>query len=368
MFPMRPEPGRTVAAWRSSDAVPVLLAAVALILSIHFLRFAQAVVIPITIAVLLNLLLAPLVARLRRAGVPPALGAGLVVAVLAFLLAYGATTLSAPAAEWLQRLPQSLREIELKLRLLLPFLQAAQQAAEEVQSLGESAAPRVEVAGGDDLMRLAVLESGRVLAQAVVVVMLLFFLLAAGGRFLRRLVRVLPSFGRKRRAVEVARAVQRDIVVYLGSVTLVNAGLGVAVAVAMAVVGMPTPALWGVMAGVLNFIPYLGAATTTVVIALVALLQFDTAAQAVLPPLLFLGLTSLEAYLVTPAFVARRLTLDPVAVFLSLVAWTWLWGAAGALLAVPLLVAFKALADHLDRLAPLAVLLGERSSGPFKGA
>lgn len=340
-----------------------LLAVAVVILGVYFLHFARDVAMPVTVAVLLNLLLSPVVRRLRRLGLPAPVGAGLVVAAFALVLGYAVVTLSGPAAEWLQRLPNSLREIELKLRLLLPFLHAAQEAAREVQDMGESSAPTVSVEDGA-LVRAAVLESGRVLVQALVTVVLLYFLLAADDRFLRRLIRVLPDFRRKRRTLAVARAVQHDVVVYLGSVTLINAGLGLAVTAAMALVGMPNPALWGVMAAALNFIPYAGAATTAVVIAMVALLHFEGAGPALLPPLLFLLLTSLEGYFFTPAIVARRLTLEPVAVLLSLVAWSWLWGVAGAVLAVPLLVAFKALADQVRPLAPVAALLGERHPPP----
>jgi predicted PurR-regulated permease PerM len=126
----------------------------------------------------------------------------------------------------------------------------------------------------------------------------------------------------------------------------------------MFLLGMPNAILWGVMAAVLNFIPYLGALVGIGTIGLVALLTFDEPALIVLPPLTYFALTTFEAYFVTPSLLARRLTLNPVAVFLALILFTWMWGTAGALLAVPMLATFKLCCDHVDELEPVGTMLG----------
>jgi predicted PurR-regulated permease PerM len=126
----------------------------------------------------------------------------------------------------------------------------------------------------------------------------------------------------------------------------------------MYLIGMPNPILWGVMAGFLNFVPFLGAVAGIGIVGLVALLTFETPALILLPPVTYLALTTLEAQFVTPALLARRLILNPVAVFLALIAWTWLWGIAGALMAVPLLAVFKICCDHIEPLNPVGTLLG----------
>jgi predicted PurR-regulated permease PerM len=126
----------------------------------------------------------------------------------------------------------------------------------------------------------------------------------------------------------------------------------------MFLLGMPNPILWGVMAAVLNFIPYLGALVGIGTIGLVALLTFDAPGNILMPPLAYFALTTFEAYFVTPSLLARRLTLNPVAVFLALIVLTWMWGVAGALLAVPMLATFKICCDHVEALEPIGTMLG----------
>jgi predicted PurR-regulated permease PerM len=189
---------------------------------------------------------------------------------------------------------------------------------------------------------------------------LLYFMLASGDLVLRKTVRVLPRLQDKKRAVDIFRQAERDISTYLVTITLVNITLGAVTAAAMYLLGMPNPVLWGVLAAVLNYVPYLGPLTTFGVIALVSLLTFDQLSEAILPPLVFLGLTSLEGQVLTPLFLGRRLTLNPVAVFLALLIWGWLWGIPGILLAVPLLATFKIFCDNIEPLAPIGEFLDRR--------
>ncbi len=179
---------------------------------------------------------------------------------------------------------------------------------------------------------------------------LLYFLLASGDLFLRKLIRVLTTLEDKKRAVEIARRLQEDISLYLLTITLINLGLGVAEGIAMHLLGMPNPLLWGVIAAILNFIPYLGAMVGMAVIAAVAALTFQTPGQILLPPLVYFLLTAAEGYLITPHIIGRRLTLNPVMILLGLIFWGWMWGIVGAIVAVPLLVSFKILCDHIPQL------------------
>ena len=192
-----------------------------------------------------------------------------------------------------------------------------------------------------------------VLAGAVVMLILLYFLLASGDLFLRKLVRVLPKLSDKKRAIEIARQTERHVSTYLATVTLINMGLGLAVALAMKLVGMPNPVLWGVTAGLLNYIPYLGPIVTAGVLTLVAVLSFDELGRALIVPALYMVINGLEGYLVTPTLLGRRLTLNPVVIFTGLIFWGWLWGIPGALLAVPILATFKIFCDHIPPLAPI---------------
>jgi len=157
----------------------------------------------------------------------------------------------------------------------------------------------------------------------------------------------------------VARRIKQDVAAYLGTITLINAGLGVVSGLALWALGMPNPALWGVLTALLNYIPYAGALTAIVVVSMVGLLSFDELWRGLLPAAVLLALHVIESDVVTPLLVGRRLTLPPLMVFLSLTIWSWMWGIAGAMLAVPLLVVLKVAADHVEALQPLAPFLDD---------
>jgi predicted PurR-regulated permease PerM len=196
------------------------------------------------------------------------------------------------------------------------------------------------------------------LATVGAVTILLYFLLASGDLFLLKLVRVLPRFEDKKIAVTIVHEVRHDVSHYLLTITLINIGLGVATGIAMFWLGMPNPLLWGVMAASFNFIPYLGAMASAIILTLVALLTFDELGRILLVPGVFLVLTSLEGGFVTPAIVGRRLTLNPVAIFVWLTFWGWLWGVPGMLLAVPMLAILKIVCDHVQPLNSVGEFLG----------
>jgi predicted PurR-regulated permease PerM len=198
-----------------------------------------------------------------------------------------------------------------------------------------------------------------ILAAGSVLLILLFFLLASGDMFLRKLIRVLPSLADKKTAVEIARQIESDISVYLATITMINGCLGLATWGAMALLGVPNPLLWGVMAWATNYIPYLGAMTMYAVLTMVGFLTFPTTGHALLVPGAFGVLNILEAYMLTPLVLGRRLTLNPVVIFLALTFWGWIWGVAGAILAVPIMVVFKIFCDHSEPLAPIGEFLGD---------
>jgi predicted PurR-regulated permease PerM len=189
--------------------------------------------------------------------------------------------------------------------------------------------------------------------SAFSVVILVFFLLASGDSLLRKVVKITPSLRDKIKAVEIARTVERDVGRYLLTLTGINLVLGVATTLAMFALGMPNAMLWGAMAFALNFIPYLGATVTMTVLTVVAVLTFDKIGDAALVPLVFLGITTLEGQILQPYVIGRSFSVNPVLVFLSLLFWGWMWGIAGMLMAVPILVTFKILCAHIESLASI---------------
>lgn len=327
----------------------------------YTLYFARAIFLPIVLAALLNFLFSPVVAALKRFRIPEPLGAALVLVAFVGTVVFGAVRLADPAAEWVKKAPESLERVEYKLRDIKRPVEQVQKAAEEVQKVtavdGGQARERSVRVERPSFSEALFSQTREFLAGAVVLVVLLYFLLAAGDLFLRKLVRVIPRLEDKKRAVEMARQTQHDISRYLFTVTVINVILGGLVAGAMYLLEMPNPILWGVLAGFLNFVPYLGPTVMIVILAIVALLTFDGVGRALLVPGAFIVLNLLEAYFLTPILLGRRLMLNTVAIFIGLVFWGWLWGIPGAILAVPILATFKIFCDRIEPLRPVGEFL-----------
>jgi predicted PurR-regulated permease PerM len=347
----------------------VALTGLFILAAFYTLYFARSFLLPIVLALLFSLLLLPSVRWLKKVlRFPEPLGAGIVLLGLLGLLIGGLYELSGPAYDWMQKAPVSLHKVEAKLRDLrrpvLIFGRATEQVAKMTDVAASAAtakAPPVAVVtpAGPSLGARLLDSTTNFAANGAVMLILLYFLLASGDLFLRKLVRVLPSLSDKKRAIEIARQVETDISAYLSTVSMINLGLGIGVAIAMAVIGLPNPLLWGAMATLTNFIPYLGAMTCYVALALAGFLTFNDLSHALMPVGAFLCLNVVEAYFVTPMVLGRRLTLNPVVLFLGLTFWGWMWGIAGALLAVPIMVVFKILCDHIEPLAPIGEFLGD---------
>lgn len=330
------------------------------VLSVMYtLYFAREVLLPICLALILSMILRPVVTQLRRLGIPESVGAAALVAGLLALFVAGIYELSAPASDWIQRGPVIMRELQFKLSDLQASIQEAREATKKIEELA-SAEQEVTpvVVQGPGLAEALLTQTQAVILNLIIMLVLVYFFLASGRRTLEQLLGATTNIENRVHLATLAATIQRNIARYLLTITLINAGLGVAVAAAMALVGMPNPGLWGVVAGLLNFIPYLGAATTLVILTIVALLSFDQMSSIVLPPLVFLALTTLEGQFITPTIVGRRLTLNPIAVFIAILLWGWIWGIPGALLAVPILATFKIVCDATKPLQPLGALLG----------
>ena len=332
------------------------------LLVFYTLYFARSFLLPIILALLLTFILAPLVRALKRIRIPEGIGAGLILLAFFSIVVYGGYEIAEPAATWVERAPEGVRRIEGRIRELEEPVQEVRQAAEEVEQ-------QVDRMAGRDGTREVQIEarslSGAVFSQTqsflagmIVMLILLYFLLASGDLFLRKLVRVLPKLEDKRAAIEIARATEHHISRYLATITLINIGLGFVVGLALALVGMPNPILWGVTAAVLNYIPYLGPLVMVGVLAFVSLLTFEEPGRALVGPAVYLGINLVEGYLVMPALLGRRLLLNPVVVFTGVIFWGWLWGIPGALLAVPILATFKIFCDHIRPLASIGEFLG----------
>ncbi len=326
----------------------------------YTLYFAKAFFLPIVLAVLLDFLLSPLIRGLKRARIPEPVSAALVI--IALLGAAGITVygLIGPAKEWAGRLPASMRKAEDRLRTLRGPVEQVSKTAEQVEKATTVDKPETQevVVKGPSLTERLFGTTQTIIASMVEVIILLYFLLAVGDLFLQKLIKVLPQFRDKKKAVTIARETEASISTYLVTVTLMNVGLGITVALAMFLLGMPNPLLWGAMAAVVEFVPYLGATALVAVLTLAGLVAFEQVGHALLVPATYLGVNILQSQFIYPLVLGHRLTLNPVAILVGLVFWWWIWGIPGAFLAVPLLATFKIFCDHIEALAPIGEFLG----------
>lgn len=346
---------------RLNRAAAVSLHVCAFVLGIGALYFGKDVVLPVALAVLAALTLSPIVRTLARRGLPSALTAPVIVISLVAALGLGAYVLSYPLSQWLARAPEIARELEWELYSLRTSLAAVEEATKQVDDLasGGGTEPGVDEVVVREPGFLVSASTGLASAVATIAIatLLAVFLLAAGDRIYERIVHVLPTFHDKRTAVEIVRAIERSISRYLLTITLINTGLGLAIGAAMWAIGMPTPFLFGAMATLLNFLPYIGAILGFAITAAIAFVTFDGLGPTLAPPLAYLALTSLEGNIVTPLVVGRRLEINAIAILVGVAFMGWLWGAVGVFLAVPLLVVIKTICDHLSSWAGLGAFL-----------
>ena len=326
--------------------------------------FAQPIIVPVVMAFFLKMLLQPIVRLLARCRIPRPVSALLAMLMLAGVLVGLGFALSMPAASWgktlsegFPRLEQKLRPLQGPIRGLQEFLTKAEQAAGGGKEAAPVAVERIGVFGLVFSGTRAALEG--LLTTAVV----LFFLMLSGDTFLRRGVEIMPNFEHKRRAVEISQQVETDVSTYLSTIIIMNVIVGAAVGIVMWLCGMPDSLLWAAIAFTLNFVPILGAFVGIGLFVLAGFMQFDAVGLALMPAALYLAIHVIEGELVTPAILARRFTLNPVAVIISIILWYWMWGVPGAVLAVPMLAITKIICDRIKPLMALGHMLEGEEEG-----
>lgn len=331
----------------------------------YTLYFAREFLLPIAFAVLLDFLFSPSVRALARVHIPLPLGAALVILALIGAGGLAGYALSGPVQTWAEHSSQSVATAQARLGRLLQPLRRMTKTAQQVESAaggvaGGPAAPEVVVRGPTVVSRIFG-STQRLLAGLLEVLILLYFLLAAGDLFLQKLIRVLPRVHDQQKAIEIARATEASISTYLLTAAAVNLSEGLAVTGAMVLLGMPNAPLWGALVVLLEFIPYLGAVTMTVILTVAGLSTFDDVGRAMMIPAAFVAINVVQANILSPLLLGHRLALNPVALIVSIAFWFWIWGIAGAFIAVPLLATFKILCDHIEALAPIGAFLGRRA-------
>jgi predicted PurR-regulated permease PerM len=324
------------------------------------LYVASEIVLPLILAIVLKLLLQPLVRVLERIHIPRALGA--VVSVLLVLAAFGGTisVLAGPAAAWAGKLPEAIPKVREGLGFLKQPIDALQGMMHQVESFtggGGAGGPQAPAVKSSSLLGAVFSGTATATSGLFTTLLILFYLLVSGETFLRRMVEILPHFDDKRQAVELSTHIERDVSAYLLTVTCINLLVGTATGCVMWLCGVANPVLWGAVAFVVNFVPILGPMLGIVIFLMASVVSLGVSWGAVLPVGLYFGIHIIEGEIATPMLLARRFTINPVAVMLALIFWYWMWGVTGAILAVPLLAVTKIICDDLRPLRAFGHLL-----------
>lgn len=319
---------------------------------------ARDIIIPVMLALVLKMVLQPLLRGLEKWYVPRTLAALLLLTLLVSVVVGLGTVLATPAAEWARRIPEGIPRLQERMGFVSKPLAQVQKFMSHADTLAQQSGGKVMSVAvqGTRLSDRIFMGTQELAGEVFTTLLILFYLLLAGDTFLRRLVEVLPRFKDKRKAVDISQQVERDISSYLLTITAMNASVGVSTGLVAQWTGLGDPLLWGTLVFILNYIPILGPAMSFAVLVLAGEMAVLDGI-ALMPAILYLVIHALEAMLITPMMLAKRFTLNPVLVILSLLFWYWMWGVAGAILAMPMLTIAKIICDRVEPLKPVGHVL-----------
>jgi predicted PurR-regulated permease PerM len=326
-----------------------LLAALALILGAAFclglpfaLQAGAEFFLPLTAAIVIAIALVPLLEWLERRGLPSALAAFFALVTFLAIINAALAIIVVPATGWFARIPESIPRIQSNLAPLIDFYSTLQRFVDRtltsVASGTEATAQAVAATAPTSVVDYFITSAPSAAIQLFFAVLVIFFFLAGWTRLRKGTIRRRGSFDG---AMQTARVIQNVVDAtadYLATITMINAILGLSVALLLWALGMPSPFMWGGIVSICNFVPYLGPIVAAVLLGLGGLMTFDAVGVALLPALIFIGVHLVEANLITPLVLGKRLTINPLLILVSLSFWGWVWGTPGALLAVPLLL------------------------------
>src|ERR1700737_35549 len=333
-----------------SDANAIFLGGLFVLALLATAYVASEIVLPLVFAIILNLLLQPALRILERLHVPRMLAALLLILALFGTIVGLGTAISGPAGTWAAKLPEAIPRLQERLSFMRQPIDTLQRFLQQGENFGGTGSPNAAPSARGPTLLTKLFTGTRNFASGFfTTVLFLFFLLVSGDIFLHRLVEILPRFSNKRQVVEISQQIENDISAYLVTITIMNAAVGIAMALAMWLTGVGDPILWGTVAFLLNYVPILGTAFGVLIFLLAGLLTIDPLWQALLPAGLYLGFHLIEGETVTPMLLASRFTLNPLPalVIISLVFWFWMWGIPGAILSVPMLAISKIICDRV---------------------
>jgi predicted PurR-regulated permease PerM len=340
--------GRTEVEFRRDRLIAalVLVATLGLILALPFaLREAAEFFLPLTAAIVIAIALVPFLEWLERRRVPSALAS--LICVITFLLVANTALvlIIVPATEWFRLLPERIPQIQANLAPLIDYYSQLQRFVDEtVQMLASgpvAAAQTAAVEAPRSLLQLAATSAPSAIIQMFFALLVIYFFLAGWTRLRKQTISSRGSFDG---AMTVARVIQNVVdatSAYVLTISTINFCLGLSIALALTAIGMPSPFMWGGIVGLLNYVPYFGPILAAVLLGMGGLMSFDSVWLALLPAIVQIVFHLVETNFITPMVLGRRLTMNPLLILVSLSFWAWVWGTAGALLAVPLLIIFQ---------------------------
>jgi predicted PurR-regulated permease PerM len=325
-----------------------------------FLHIAKPVMLPLTAAFVISIMLAPAAGRLTKIGFSRVAAAGLLtllaVAAIASLIVFSGR----PAIAWAENIPELAVEARQKLSGLEKAVSTVKEVSEQVEEIAKIGEEEEAVAVRDPQPAINVTRAApSAVIQFLFTWVLVFFLLAERNEFRRKLVAANRRMQGKMRALRMFSHIEHQIGLYMLTMTAINAGLGVAMALVALALGLPSPHIWGLLAAILNFIPFIGPAVLTLLLALAGIVHYDDLVMAFAPAASFILLNFIESNLVTPMILGVRTRITPLAIIISVSLLTFLWGPVGGVLAIPLLLILKAVCDMTPILTPLGVFIGE---------
>lgn len=356
------------------------LAVLAVIAVVLLLQYASSVFIPIVVAILISYSLTPSVTSLHKRGMPPAIGAGVVLLLLIAVMGIGTYRLAGQVGQIIDQVPAAAHRLRSRFEHR-PYnrdgvVEKVTRAAQEVDKTAAAATPDTSSAdAGKGVTQVEIVQqpfslsnyfwSGgmtllNVIGQSVLVLFLVYFFLVTGDLYKRKLVKIAgPTFTEKKLTVQILDEINRQIESFMKVQVFTSVVVAVATSISLWWLGLNQYVVWGLLAGIFNSIPYLGPVIVTGGLGLVAFMQFDSVPKTFTICSVAFLITSLEGFLLTPALMSRAARINSAAIFTGLLFWSWVWGVWGTVLAVPMLMMLKAVCDHIEDLQPIGELLGE---------
>lgn len=337
----------------AGNAAKVAMVFVGFMVLLVALREGQVFLAPVTLAIVIGLMFGPVADRVEGFGVPPALSAAVVVLMLIGVIAGGIALFAVPLSEWVARAPMIWNKLQLQLANLQGPLEAISAFQAQITSVfGKDNAMAVTVEDGGQVIGVAMLAPA-ILAQVLIFLASLYFFVATRDHIRISVLSLCVSRRARWRSAHVFRDVEAKVSRFLISITFINFCVGCAVSLAMWAIGMPSPILWGALAAVLNYIPYVGQGVMALVLLSVGLGTQTGLENILLPVGCYVAINFVEGQIVTPHFIGRTMTLNPFLIFLSITFWLWAWGPVGGLVAVPTLLIATSMLEHALPRKPL---------------